>query len=238
MISRRLFLALTGGAVLAPAATFAEEKVPSVLDHIMLGCNDLDRGIAVVEEHTGVRAAFGGVHPDRGTANALLSLGELHYLEIIAPNPRVTKVQPEAAPLLAVLKGLTAPQLITWAVHPSDLEALAKRLRHSGIAIMDPRPGSRKRPDGRVLSWKSFSLVDDHHGLLPFFIEWSPGSVHPSSDAPKGCQIEHFAAVDPDPGELLGSLQRIGIDMRVEHGVRSQLRAWISGPKGAIKLTS
>ncbi len=238
MISRRLFLALTGAAVLAPPATLAEKKVPSVLDHVMLGCSDLDRGIAMVEEHTGVRAAFGGVHPDRGTANALLSLGELRYLEIIAPNPKATKVQPEAAPLLTVLKGLPAPLLITWAAHPGDLEALAKRLRDSGIAIMDPRPGSRQRPDGRVLSWKSFSLADDHHGLLPFFIEWSPGSVHPSSDAPEGCQIEHFAAVDPDPGGLLKSFQRIGIDMRVERGAQPQLRAWISGPKGAIKLTS
>jgi len=238
MISRRLFLALTGAAVLAPPPTLAEERVPSVLDHVMLGCNDLERGIAIVEEHTGVRAAFGGVHPHRGTANALLSLGELHYLEIIAPNPKATKVQPEAASLLTVLKGLTAPQLITWAAHSSDLDALAKKLRDSGIAIVDPRPGSRKRPDGRVLSWKSFSLADDHHGLLPFFIEWSSDSVHPSSDAPKGCQIEHFAAVDPDPGELLKSFQRIGINMRVEHGTRAQLRAWISGPKGAIKLTS
>jgi len=88
MLSRRLFLALTGGALTSPAISWGAVEVPTVLDHILLGSSDLDEGIAFVKKHTGVTAAFGGVHPGRGSRNALLSLGEKHYLEIIAPTPR------------------------------------------------------------------------------------------------------------------------------------------------------
>jgi hypothetical protein len=238
MISRRAFLVWTGAAILAPAISWAEDEVPSLLDHILLGCNDLDHGITSVEANTGVRATFGGVHPGRGTRNALLSLGERRYLEIIAPDPKQDSVQPFAAPQLTVLRGLTTPRLIGWAVHPGEIEAMAKRLRGSGIATEGPRPGSRARPDGRILNWTSLNLADDRHGLLPFFIEWGADSVHPSADAPAGCNLDRFAVAGPDPAELSRAFQRLGIDVPAERGERPQIRARITGPKGKFDMAS
>src|SRR5271156_6246426 len=116
MITRRLFLAAAGASVIAPRVTFAANEAPTMLDHILLGCSNLDSGIAFVEKNTGVRAAFGGVHPGRGTRNALLSLGEKHYLEIIAPDPE----QPNAPDHYGLQK-LTEPRLVAWAAHPGDL---------------------------------------------------------------------------------------------------------------------
>src|SRR5882724_3259320 len=176
-LSRRFFLLLTSGAVAIPSMLLAESEAPSLLDHILLGVSDLQGGINFVERHTGVRATFGGVHPGRGTQNALLSLGERRYLEIIAPDPAQPGVK---NPLASNLQSLTAPRLVGWAAHPGKLPAFAGKLRGAGIKFEGPTPGSRKRPDGQLLEWQTLMIADTESGLLPFFIEWSQDSVHPS----------------------------------------------------------
>ena len=209
-----------------------------MLDHILLGSSDLDAGIAYVGERTGVRAAIGGVHPGRGTRNALLSLGDRQYLEVIAPDPAQTKVPDFAVPLLAKLKSLSTPRLVTWADHPGNLEALAAKLKAANIAFDGPRDGSRSRPDGRLLKWRTLNLADDRKGILPFFIEWDAKSVHPSLDAPQGCTLERFSIADPDPTALAKSLAAFGLEVPIDRGEETELRAQIRGTKGVMALTS
>ena len=205
-----------------------------MLDHILLGIDDLDRGIAFMEERTGVRAAFGGVHPGRGTRNALLRLGTRRYLEIIAPDPKQTSLA--AYPELRTMR---EPRLLTWAVHTDDIVAVAKKLTNAGFAIDGPADGSRARPDGRLLHWKALRLKDDRGGLLPFFIEWGPDSVHPSVDAPSGCQLVHFAATSSNPEGLRGVVARLGVELEVEESsAKPHLRARIAGAKGTAELSS
>jgi catechol 2,3-dioxygenase-like lactoylglutathione lyase family enzyme len=235
MISRRLFLALTGSAALVPRLAWTADQAPTLLDHILLGCNDLDQGIAFFEQRLGVRAAYGGVHPGRGTRNALLSLGERQYIEIIAPDPRQENIEPFAAKQWNLLKKLATPSVIAWAAHIANMETFAKKLGESGVAFVGPWPGSRARPDGKVLNWKTLSLTDDRQGSLPFFIEWSAGSVHPSVDAPAGCRLERFAVAGPDPMELSKTLQRLGIQVPVERDAKPHLHAVIGGPGGSWK---
>ena len=234
-LSRRVFLAATGGAFLSPSAlwTADENRVPAELDHLLLGIGDLDRGIAFVEEKTGVRAMFGGVHPGRGTRNALLALGAQSYLEIFAPDPQ--QGAPKAHPEIV---GMREPRLIGWAVHTSDIAARAKKVADAGFAINGPVDGSRVRPDGRTLRWKMANLAEDRHGLLPFWIEWSADSPHPSADAPKGCRLVRFAAAAPDPDELARAYRKLGLDVAVERADKPQLRARIAGPKGEAELSS
>jgi catechol 2,3-dioxygenase-like lactoylglutathione lyase family enzyme len=223
--SRRLFLTMTTSAWLAPRMAWpTDNETPPMLDHILLGCSDLNRGIAFVEASIGVRAAIGGVHPGRGTRNALLSLGGRRYLEIIAPDAAQDKIADVSGPLVTLLKSLETPRLVGWAAHPGDVEALAKRLRGLGIAIDGPRAGSRQRTDGRLLKWKTVTLLDDHQGVLPFFIEWDPNSPHPSTDAPAGCRLEHFAIADPEPSALAKTCKQLGLEVTIERAEKPQLR--------------
>ena len=241
IISRRAFLAMTGAALAAPSGILGKEEVPSLLDHILLGCSDLDGGIAFVEEHTGVRAAFGGVHPGRGTQNALISLGEpsrrelnpRRYLEIIAPDPAQS-----GAPDRLRLQKLDEPRLVGWAAHPGDLNEFATRLRSAAIAFDGPTPGSRKRPDGRVLQWRTLNLKHDASGLLPFFIEWSADSTHPSVDAPRGCHLESFEVLTPDPDALSKTAKQLRLDIPIIKGEKPQLRATIAGAGKTFLVSS
>jgi len=210
---------------------WAATMVPTDLDHILLGVSDLDRGIAWVEQRTGVRAAFGGVHPGRGTRNALLALGPRRYLEIIAPDPE----QPGKGSY-DMLKSMTEPRLFNWAVHTDDIAALAKKASAAGISIDPPRDGSRARPDGKTLHWKSAGLKDDRGGLLPFFIEWSRDSLHPSEDAPKGSTLKRFFIESPAGAELAAECGKLGIDVEVRTAAAPRLRATISSAKGDVEL--
>ncbi len=233
MITRRSFVRLTGGALAATPGLLAKEGVPSALDHVLLGCNDLERGIDFIEQHLGVRAVFGGVHPGRGTQNALLSLGDRRYLEIIAPDPKQKELGWHSE-----IARLTEPRLAGWAAHVSDIDELSSRLRKAGILFQGPQPGSRRRPDGRMLSWKTLTLADDRGGLLPFFIQWGADSLHPSIDAPAGCSLVHFNAVALASDGLDRITTLIEIDLPVAKGEKRQLRATFSGKRGEFSITN
>jgi hypothetical protein len=101
-----------------------------------------------------------------------------------------------------------------------------------------PRAGSRQRPDGKLLQWKTLTLKDDHAGLLPFFIEWNRDSIHPSVDAPKGCKLRRFGAATPEQEDLLHAVSLMGLDLRVDTSSDAALRATIAGPKGEFAITS
>ena len=238
MLTRRRFL-IAGTSTFAACSLCAQTKgaVPTILDHILLGSRDLDEGVAVVEARTGVRAAFGGVHPGRGTQNALLSLGDRHYLEIIAPDPKQAgKVTPMVrADLLSHLRSLSEPRLVGWAAHPGNLDVLAEQLRKAGMSFHGPTPGSRQRPDGRLLEWKTLHLDNDESGLLPFFIDWSADSPHPASDAPTGCLLEHFELVSPDPAALKHTAALVSV---VIQGEKRRICAAFRGPAGRFEATS
>src|SRR5581483_11826948 len=175
-ITRRSLL--YGTAAMGTTAQTLTSAV-TALDHLLIGVNDLNRGIDRVEQRTGVRALYGGVHPGAGTRNALLSLGAGHYLEIIAPDPAQQAANDERH-----LRELAAPRLITFAVTTKDIDSISARARKAGLDVSGPHDGSRLLPSGSSLRWRTLAIGNDMGAgaiqPVPFFIQWSPGSPHPS----------------------------------------------------------
>jgi hypothetical protein len=237
--SRRAFLGFSAFSILAlqRGLSLTADKisgVPKDLDHVLLGSKDLDYGIAWLEKRSGVHAMVGGVHPGRGTRNALLALGERRYLEIIAPDPAQAGTH---NPMVDGLHNMDQPRLIGWAAHTTDLNELMRRVAAAGIAMEEPRDGSRARPDGKLLRWRSFALKQDFGGLLPFFIEWNADSAHPSQDAPGGCSLQSFSVESPTAAAVTETAHKLGLDVKVKPGTSPVLRAHIVGKTGAFELS-
>lgn len=233
-VSRRAFnVAATSILVGPPLAWAASDEVPKSLDHVILGCSDLDAGIEYVYQQTGIRAAAGGVHPGAGTKNALLSLGKLRYLEIIAPDP----LQPTSTDPRSVAS-LKSPALVGWALHRHDLRKFASSLQSDGVESEGPKPGSRARPDGTTLSWAALTLKNDENGVLPFFIDWGSKSRHPSLDAPAGCRLTDLWITAPDPAAVHALAAKLQLDVQIRPSNELRLAATIAGPQGSLRLLS
>lgn len=230
-------LASAGAGALLRTSMSAQPNASalSAVDHLLLGTNDLDRGIAWFEQRTGVKAAAGGSHPGRGTRNALAGLGGRCYLEIIAPDP----AQP-AGNLRRNLRTLAEPRLIAWAAATMDIDGLARRTRERGHSV-DLQDGSRARPDGGVLEWRTLAVRSDPApgkvDPIPFFIEWAAGSIHPSEDSPKGCELAAFEFEHPDPKALESMLTALGMDARVRQAAEPRLLATLKTARGRVVLT-
>jgi hypothetical protein len=206
-------------------------------DHILIGSPNLEAAIDWFEKSTGVRPMVGGRHPGRGTRNALVSLGKAHYLELIAPDAEQTKADTEwLTERVNKLRAMPGPRAFNWAVSTRDMEATRRAVERAGLKFMGPAPGSRKRPDGRVLEWSSLTLTDDANGLIPFFIQWGPQSLHPSEDSPQGCTLKSMQLISPDPKKLDATLRAVGIRAEARQGAAPSISVALNTPKGVLDL--
>lgn len=180
------------------------------LDHIVYATPDLEESVRLVAKQTGVRPSEGGPHPDLGTRNYLLGLGELRYLEIVGPDAD----QPEpAAPRPFGIDDLTEPRLAAWAVRAADIEARVARSRAQGYDPGPIEPLSRRTPDGDLLRWR---LTLPYEPVVPFLIDWGR-TPHPARKLPV-VPLTAFAGVHPDPADVRTRLTALGVELDVREG--------------------
>ena len=208
-------------------------EAASRADHLVYETPDLNVGVAAIEKLLGVRATPGGQHPGAGTRNALVALGPATYLEIIGPDPD----QPAPkGPRRFGIDNVETPRLVGWAAREANLEGLAAAAAKNGVTLEDIGSGSRKRPDGVLLSWRVTSPATDlGGGLVPFFIDWGK-SPHPALTAAPGARLIGLRGEHPQPERVSKMLHALGLDMPVKSAPAAALIATIDCPKGRVEL--
>jgi Glyoxalase-like domain len=216
--------------VFSPQAT---QMSPVDLDHVILGINNLERGIKDFESGTGVTPKPGGEHPGRGTRNAIVTLGNGHYLEILAP---AASMDPNMSHDVRV--DPVRLTFVGWALRTRAMEDVAKRLRAAGFVLGAPVPGSRQTPDGALLQWQAAAVREPNLWPLPFFIEWSKDTVHPSVSAPGGCTLATMAFIHPSPERLQAFFNAVGFSATVAKGQNPAMRLTLDCVRGRIEFGS
>jgi hypothetical protein len=206
--------------------------LPARFDHLVVGIRSLAEGVAQFGRLTGVTAVSGGVHPRRGTENALVSLGPGEYVEIIAPQAKAELSESDAK--LRLLDRMT---IVAWAVAVDNADAAMEVLHAAGFKTTAPQQGSRVAPSGERLEWEVFKLSDPAIAGAPFFIEWGARTTHPSVSAPSGCTRERFRIQTPASERLSGVLKALGIsDVTVTSGALATEAVVTCGPKRVILM--
>jgi hypothetical protein len=227
-ISRRSLLVAAALTPLAAKARKAEKP-----DHFQLGVPDLDEGIKFVKDLTGVEPVFGGAHPGYGTRNALISLGEGSYLEILALDPAQSDVK---TPRTERIRALSGPTILTFAMQTTDIArklSLVERL--PGFqGKLDPR--SRKKPDGTTVEWTNLPIESPFGPQMPFFIDWK-GSPHPSQSAPAGCKLFQFKVLHPEAERLRDAYRQLEIYVAVDAAPKPGFLANVATPNGTVSFT-
>ena len=127
------------------------------IDHLVIAVRDPDAAAATIERDLGIAFTGGGRHDAWGTFNRLAFLGDT-YLELIGVFDRALVASPTGSAVgRATLALLDAGRegLATFALATDDIDGDVGRLRAAGSSIASPVDGSRTRPDGEVVRWRT-----------------------------------------------------------------------------------
>jgi hypothetical protein len=86
-----------------------------------------------------------------------------------------------------------------------------------------------------VLRWRTLDPWGGvERDVLPFVIEWSADSPHPSTDAPAGCRLVSLEIGAPDADSVRALLERAGWPIPVRSATTERLELTLDCPAGRV----
>lgn len=210
------------------------------LDHIAVVVPDFATGIAWVRETLGIEPQPGGKHPEMGTHNHLLRIGESVFLEVISVDPGAGKPSPHRRwfglddPAQLRRDWRDGRRLRGWVARCSGLD---ETIGTRGPTFGEPMTVSRGERN-----WQ-FSVRADGYlpadGALPHLIDWGEAGPPASGMPDMGCKLQSLVIETPEPAFVRSTLEALDLPFAplVRDGKVVRLIAAIETPFGIRILT-
>jgi hypothetical protein len=193
--------------------------VRSVIDHIVCGCEFLDRGTAHLEHVIGKNFVVGGKHDLMATHNRLLKLQDSIYFEAIAIDHEAAQKHGDIGRKrwFSLDEDRTkqrlaeSPRPLTWVVAVDDIYDAVSKCGYDAGKVT-----TMTRDD---LEWlltiaEDGMLVED--GILPGLIQW-PGGRNPANKLPEsGTRLNRLILQHHQPDRIRQIIDLLAIDGPVE----------------------
>ena len=180
------------------------------IDHFAIGTDNLESGIKAMRDALGVDLEPGSKHDLMSTHNCVMQAGNESFFELIAVDPDAPKPDrtrwftlddPHTTQRLAI-----RPRALCWVVNTDDLDAVVAASPVPLGELVTFTRGER--------SWR-LTVPEDGHlpggGLLPAFIEWSPGPHPSTAQRDLGIRLTKIQIHHPEPHTIKTTLDTLQV---------------------------
>lgn len=201
------------------------------LDHIVLATYNIDVGMQQFEQMTGVRPIFGGKHKSGYTQNAIVSLGDDLYIEILAPQ--------DTEKARSGMKHFDKYQQITplgWAINTDNIQTTHNNLKSFGYKTGKVKTSSRAEPGKATVVWHSVKIKEEIQ-QKPMMIQWDDMALHPAKSQEAVCSLESFGLANPESEDLKKLVSQLNIDgLNIKQADNTSISLSLSCPTGTVNF--
>jgi len=209
------------------------------LDHLVVIAPDLEEGMAHVRACLGVDLPYGGRHPEMGTHNHVLRVGDDVFLEVIAidgaANPPARERWFGLDDRIAVRRAWDAGRRLRgWVARSHALDTVLANAH----GVLD----EKIRVSRGDRAWE-FCLPRDGSlpagGAAPCVIDWGGRGTPVPAMPDLGVRLRAFTLEHPDPDAVRALYRRMGVENppEVRKGPVLRYRASLDVAAGVVELT-